>query len=77
MFHLIQCSKEPKALLKTQNWKTFRTSKGAPHIILKLVGNADIEKRVEEDVTELGLRGIRSLLSLKPTKVASGISWVF
>merc|ERR1711871_1191703 len=49
----------------TKTGKTFRTSKGAPHIILKLVGNADIEKRVEEDVTELGLRGIRSLAVAK------------
>merc|ERR1719399_2334993 len=45
--------------------KVFKTSKGAPHIILKLVGDANIEKQVEEDVTELGLRGIRSLAVAK------------
>lgn len=49
----------------TRTGKVFKTSKGAPHIILKLVGDTSIEKQVEEDVTELGLRGIRSLAVAK------------
>ena len=58
----------------TKTGKIFKTSKGAPHIILKLVGDADIEKRVEEDVTELGLRGIRSLAVAKTDE---GGKWHF
>jgi len=42
---------------------TFKTSKGAPHIILKLVGNRDpnVCEQVEKDVAVLGASGIRSL----------------
>ena len=40
----------------------FQTSKGAPHIILKLIGNSpEIAHKVEMDVKALGERGIRSL----------------
>ena len=39
----------------------FRTTKGAPHVILKLVNNAAVTAAVERDVQHLGERGIRSL----------------
>ena len=39
----------------------FRTTKGAPHIILKLVNNPAVTAAVERDVQALGERGIRSL----------------
>ena len=39
----------------------FRTSKGAPHVILKLVNNSAVTAAVERDVQVLGERGIRSL----------------
>ena len=39
----------------------FRTTKGAPHVILKLVDNAAVTAAVERDVQALGERGIRSL----------------
>jgi H+-transporting ATPase len=47
--------------------KTFKTSKGAPHIILKLLADGDDEVReaVEKDVARLGEKGIRSLAVAK------------
>ena len=53
--------------------KVFKTTKGAPHVIQKLVvsGMKDhtaiqsLTKRVEHDVHEFGLRGIRSLAVAK------------
>ena len=44
---------------------TFKTTKGAPHIILKLINNSNISAQVERDVYELGERGIRSLAVAK------------
>jgi len=45
--------------------KEFKTTKGAPHVILKLVlngkPNPELTHAVESDVHRLGLRGIRSL----------------
>jgi H+-transporting ATPase len=47
----------------TRTGKEFKTSKGAPHIILNLLDPSDIDVReaVERDVALLGERGIRSL----------------
>lgn len=52
--------------------KQYKTTKGAPHVILKLVTAncnaeeaADITKKVEGDVHAFGLRGIRSLAVAK------------
>ena len=45
--------------------KTFKTSKGAPHVIQKLVGDKSIEHKVESDVNDLGARGIRALAVAK------------
>jgi H+-transporting ATPase len=47
----------------TRTGKEFKTSKGAPHIILNLLDPTDIDVReaVEKDVAHLGERGIRSL----------------
>jgi H+-transporting ATPase len=41
----------------------FKTSKGAPHIILNLLGpsSGDVREKVEQDVARLGAQGIRSL----------------
>ncbi len=55
------------------NGKEFKTSKGAPHIILKLVIGSmqsksaidELTTAVENDVSALGLRGIRSLAVAK------------
>jgi H+-transporting ATPase len=46
----------------------FKTSKGAPHVLLKLVGenvSEDIKRAVERDVHTLGERGIRCLAVAK------------
>jgi H+-transporting ATPase len=53
-----------------ENGKTFKTTKGAPHVLSKLVtdsGNTNqaVIDRLEKDVFELGLRGIRSLAVAK------------
>jgi H+-transporting ATPase len=41
--------------------KTFKCTKGAPHVLLKLVNDHDVEHMVENDVMRLGQRGIRCL----------------
>jgi H+-transporting ATPase len=43
----------------------FKTSKGAPHVILKLVNDPVITEVVERDIKALGERGIRSLAVAK------------
>lgn len=46
--------------------KQFKTTKGAPHIILKLIHEKEkVERAVEMKVNELGKRGIRSLAVAK------------
>jgi H+-transporting ATPase len=45
--------------------KTYKTTKGAPHVLLKLCKNADVHHHCEMDVTALGKRGIRSLAVAK------------
>lgn len=45
--------------------KTFKTSKGAPHIINQLCNDSSIASKVDHDVTELGNRGIRALAVAK------------
>ncbi len=41
--------------------KTFKTSKGAPHVLLKLTTDKKVHHQCEADVTALGSRGIRAL----------------
>ena len=54
--------KRTESTIKGPDGKVFKVTKGAPHVILKLIKNkAEIEKAVELKVTELGLRGIRAL----------------
>lgn len=49
-------------IIETASKTIFKTTKGAPHVILKLVNAEDsIRKAVETDVHALGMRGIRSL----------------
>merc|ERR1719248_106893 len=55
---------------KINGGATFKTSKGAPQVLLKLVDGAggitaEIKKQVEDDVTELGKRGIRAIAVAK------------
>ena len=52
-------------ILDKKTGKKFKTSKGAPHVLLKLVGDAKVAVRVEKDVHDLGERGIRSLAVAK------------
>ena len=50
----------------TKTGATFKTTKGAPHVLLKLVNpEPGIKAAVERDVHALGLRGIRSLAVAK------------
>ena len=53
----------------TRTGEEFKTSKGAPHIILGLLDpssdNVDIREAVERDVARLGEKGIRSLAVAK------------
>ena len=45
--------------------KTFKTTKGAPHVILKLTHNHAVAEQCHLDVEALGKRGIRSLAVAK------------
>mmetsp|Transcript_3655 Transcript_3655/g.7395 ORF Transcript_3655/g.7395 Transcript_3655/m.7395 type:complete len:913 (-) Transcript_3655:78-2816(-) len=45
--------------------KTFKTTKGAPHVLLKLCNDKEVAERCEADVTSLGARGIRALAVAK------------
>lgn len=48
-----------------ENGKTFRTTKGAPHVLMKLIKDESIIRKCEDDVHALGLRGIRALAVAK------------
>ncbi len=52
--------KRTEALIK-QGDETFTVSKGAPQVILELMGAADVQKRVEASVDQLAQSGYRSL----------------
>mmetsp|Transcript_27806 Transcript_27806/g.28050 ORF Transcript_27806/g.28050 Transcript_27806/m.28050 type:complete len:957 (+) Transcript_27806:147-3017(+) len=41
--------------------KQYKTTKGAPHVLLKLCDDKEVSRACEMDVHRLGLRGIRSL----------------
>merc|ERR1712054_276804 len=61
---------------KIDGGKKFKTSKGAPQVLLKLVkgsgGCSDAEaKKIEHDVTELGKRGIRAIAVAKTVKIGA------
>jgi len=47
----------------TKTGEVFKTTKGAPHVLLKLLGNQDpqVTAAVERDVKNLGSKGVRSL----------------
>merc|ERR1711871_1783608 len=55
---------------KINGGATFKTSKGAPQVLLKLVSEAGgcdaaLKKQIEMDVTDLGKRGIRAIAVAK------------
>eukprot|EP00595_Chromulina_sp_UTEXLB2642_P003247 CAMPEP_0196763184 /NCGR_PEP_ID=MMETSP1095-20130614/3616_1 /TAXON_ID=96789 ORGANISM="Chromulina nebulosa, Strain UTEXLB2642" /NCGR_SAMPLE_ID=MMETSP1095 /ASSEMBLY_ACC=CAM_ASM_000446 /LENGTH=723 /DNA_ID=CAMNT_0042115873 /DNA_START=42 /DNA_END=2210 /DNA_ORIENTATION=- len=50
---------------ETDTNKTYKTTKGAPHVILKLVKESEHTHKCHHDVEELGKRGIRSLAVAK------------
>merc|ERR1719502_1608639 len=55
---------------KINGGASFKTSKGAPQVLLKLVEgdggcDATLKKQIEHDVTELGKRGIRAIAVTK------------
>merc|ERR1711968_67344 len=55
---------------KINNGEKFKTSKGAPQVLLKLVEQAggceaELKRKIEKDVTELGKRGIRAIAVAK------------
>ena len=45
--------------------ETFKCSKGAPHVIMKLVNNPEVNEIAHKDVEELGSRGCRALAVAK------------
>eukprot|EP01038_Epipyxis_sp_PR26KG_P012334 gene12334-16543_t len=55
------------------NGNIFKTTKGAPHVILKLVNNHVITNVVEKDIKILGERGIRTLAVAKTNEVGEWI----
>lgn len=64
-------TKRTEGTLQGPDGKVFKVSKGAPHIILKLVHNKDkIGPLVDAKVAELGSRGIRALAVARATDEA-------
>merc|ERR1719161_3478134 len=62
---------------KINDGAIFKTSKGAPQVLLKLVDQAggcdkELKKKIEHDVTELGKRGIRAIAVAKTDE---GVVW--
>ena len=51
----------------------YKTTKGAPHVIMQLTDDESVKRQCEIDVTSLGMRGIRCLAVAKTDK--SG-AWV-
>mmetsp|Transcript_5866 Transcript_5866/g.9658 ORF Transcript_5866/g.9658 Transcript_5866/m.9658 type:complete len:582 (-) Transcript_5866:292-2037(-) len=45
--------------------KTFKTTKGAPHVLMQLCKNQDVNNQVDDDVNKFGARGIRALAVAK------------
>jgi H+-transporting ATPase len=43
----------------------YKTTKGAPHVILHLTSDEEMKKKCEADVTSLAVRGIRCLAVAK------------
>eukprot|EP00607_Mallomonas_marina_P008991 CAMPEP_0182417028 /NCGR_PEP_ID=MMETSP1167-20130531/1463_1 /TAXON_ID=2988 /ORGANISM="Mallomonas Sp, Strain CCMP3275" /LENGTH=835 /DNA_ID=CAMNT_0024590299 /DNA_START=102 /DNA_END=2606 /DNA_ORIENTATION=+ len=60
----------------TKTNSTFKVTKGAPHVLLKLVEDPDksIEKMVMKDITEYGERGVRCLAVAKTNEEGK---WVY
>lgn len=56
-----------------ENGVTFRTTKGAPHVILELLKDKSVSVKVNQDVHDFGLRGVRSLAVAKTN---SNDEWV-
>jgi H+-transporting ATPase len=58
----------------SENGKKFRTTKGAPRVLLKMIKDDKIIKQAEEDERRLGERGIRCLAVAKSLDEA-GTKW--
>eukprot|EP00401_Gymnodinium_catenatum_P003155 CAMPEP_0117607676 /NCGR_PEP_ID=MMETSP0784-20121206/80403_1 /TAXON_ID=39447 /ORGANISM="" /LENGTH=914 /DNA_ID=CAMNT_0005410901 /DNA_START=35 /DNA_END=2779 /DNA_ORIENTATION=- len=55
--------------------KVFKTTKGAPHVLLKLCKDEAVKERCELDVNELGARGIRALAVAKTSGDSDEDDW--
>eukprot|EP00299_Pterocystis_sp_00344_P000394 c10114_g1_i1.p1 GENE.c10114_g1_i1~~c10114_g1_i1.p1 ORF type:complete len:930 (+),score=144.65 c10114_g1_i1:311-2791(+) len=53
--------KRTEGTVRLPDGTTFKTTKGAPHVILELCKDHSLEKRVKDDVASLGKTGTRSL----------------
>merc|ERR1711976_80187 len=61
---------------KIDGGRKFKTSKGAPQVLLKLVKGSggcseELAKKIEDDVTELGKRGIRAIAVAKTSSLGA------
>ena len=58
-----QVKRTESTVTNTATGETFKVSKGAPHVIMKLAAANDsaMQKKIEADVAKLGEKGIRSL----------------
>jgi H+-transporting ATPase len=57
--------KRTEGTIKGPDGKVFKTTKGAPNIILELCNNKEVEARCKSDVTKLGESGTRCLAVAK------------
>jgi H+-transporting ATPase len=57
--------KRTEGTVKDESGKTFKTTKGAPRVILKMISDKKVIEQAEEDERSLGERGIRCLAVAK------------
>ena len=53
------------SITDTSTNEKYKTTKGAPHVIVALTKNEEVKGKCMDDVTFLGMRGIRSLAVAK------------
>lgn len=53
------------SITDTLTGEKFKTTKGAPHVIIQLSNNEGMKKKCADDVISFGMRGIRSLAVAK------------
>ena len=57
--------KRTEGTVRNENGRIFSVTKGAPHVILQLCNDDEITRQCQNDVYNLGIRGVRSIAVAK------------